>query len=486
MTIKRFFLALFMFSLAPYSVGYAEASPSAKDLIDRSAEALGGHDVIEGLSGVRLTVLGSGISPSATQARSPIATHNVTQQERTYHIDTRGQRAKRESSQISPGQIRFHTLAIATADGARTVDLLMWRSGTDIQNQPAAVGKEAFTAWARLLPHTALKQALGSAATLQLAADVERDGRTLDAVTFDDPVGTKVTLLLEKESGVVFSASPGEFPGSAYEFGDYKLQNGVLEPQRLTVQSSQLLEELRYTAIDLRYPAREGDFMLPSGYSDPPPLGDPRAVKVAPAVYRLDGMPANYHSAFIVDGTEVTVFDAPQSAEWSEKVLAVIRGVVGENARVVRVLISHHHGDHTNGLSMYVANGATIVCGAGTAEFLRSRLPEAQRATAKFEEVAESKSFGKGASRIEAHAVPNEHADGMLAFYLPAAKILLQGDLFYVPERGVVPPAFPVSADLERVLEMKKLNVQTIIGIHGRQSTISELRRSLELRSSPR
>lgn len=59
-------------------------------------------------------------------------------------------------------------VAIATPTSAQTVDLLKWRSGTDIQNQPAAVGKSALAAWARLTPHGAVQQALANLASLKV------------------------------------------------------------------------------------------------------------------------------------------------------------------------------------------------------------------------------------------------------------------------------------------------------------------------------
>ncbi len=65
--------------------------------------------------------------------------------------------------------------------------------------------------------------------------------------------------------------------------------------------------------------------------------------------------------------------------------LGIIRETAGAEARVDRVLVSHHHADHTGGLAPYVAAGAAIVSGAANVEFLRGRLPEAVRGAAKFE-----------------------------------------------------------------------------------------------------
>lgn len=473
--VKRLVGMLLLVSCAhvPSPVPLQPPEPSPLALVQRAAATLGGTD----LSGFRIALQGSALGASGVQARSPRASNNLLTLERTYLVDLAGARGRRDSSQISPGPIRFYTRAIATMNSAQTVDLLQWRSGTDIQSQPAEIGKAALAAWPRMVPHGAIQQALANAATLKYAGEIEMNGRRLDAVTYVDPVGATVTLHLEKESGLPFSATPGEAPNSTYEYGEYRTDNGMRLPQRLSTRSPNFNEESRITTLDLRPVMTAADFELPAGYSDPPPLGEPRAVQIAEGVYRLDGMPQNYHSAFIVDGNDVSVFDAPQNPQWSETALKVIRATAGEQVRIARVLISHHHADHTGGLAPYVAAGATVVCGPAVDEFLRGRYPDA-----RFEVVSASRTFGAGRNRIDAHLVPNEHADGSLAFHLPEQSILLQGDLFYIPERGPVPPAFSVTADLARVIDAKRLDIRTIVGVHGRQGTLAELRESLAKR----
>jgi Tol biopolymer transport system component len=69
------------------------------------------------------------------------------------------------------------------------------------------------------------------------------------------------------------------------------------------------------------------------------------------------------------------------------------------------------------------------------------------------------------------------------AAHLPGRRILLQGDLFYIPDRRPIPPAFAVTADLQRVIDAHRLDVSDIIGVHGRSGTYEELRTSLQRRS---
>jgi glyoxylase-like metal-dependent hydrolase (beta-lactamase superfamily II) len=149
---------------------------------------------------------------------------------------------------------------------------------------------------------------------------------------------------------------------------------------------------------------------------------------------------------------------------------------------VRRVFVTHHHGDHVGGLAAYVARGAVLVVAAGLEEAIRRQLPDSLRARVRFDTVATHRGFGDGASRIDAYAVPNAHADGNLAFHLPGAGVLFQGDLFYIPERGPVPTAFPVTLALDRLVRTRGLRVQHVVGVHGRTGSWSEVQRSLALR----
>jgi glyoxylase-like metal-dependent hydrolase (beta-lactamase superfamily II) len=182
----------------------------------------------------------------------------------------------------------------------------------------------------------------------------------------------------------------------------------------------------------------------------------------------------------VVQGSEITVLEAPTDSSYSATAMRLMREVA-PNARVARVLVTHHHGDHVAGLGAYVAQGATLVVGPGLEEAVRRQLPAALRAGARFETATDGRAIGDGATRVVAYAVPNGHAEGNVAYFVPAAGVLFQGDLFYIPERGDVPAAFSVTADLARVIRGRGLDVRLVVGVHGRSGTWAEVERSLSL-----
>lgn len=63
---------------------------------------------------------------------------------------------------------------------------------------------------------------------------------------------------------------------------------------------------------------------------------------------------------------------------------------------------------------------------------------------------------------------------------MPSSRILFQGDLFYVPERGRVPAAFVVIEDLAREIARRRIEVASIVGVHGRAASYLEFQTALQ------
>ena len=97
----------------------------------------------------------------------------------------------------------------------------------------------------------------------------------------------------------------------------------------------------------------------------------------------------------------------------------------------------------------------------------------------RIEEVTGRRSFGDG--RLDAYAFASSHAEAHLIVHVPAPRILFQGDLFYLPARGGPPPAFPVVAELRDRIAALGLDVESIVGVHGRIATRAEYEESLRL-----
>lgn len=387
-----------------------------------------------------------------------------------YLVDPRGARAMYELRSPAPGDIWFHYLTRYDTTGAWQIDLMRWRVGTDILRNPAASARANLPPIERLLPHVALQQALRGD-SLRLLPNAA-------GVYYVDRAGARVAIAIDPATRYPASITVGP---SRLDLGDYRDVEGTMVPfHRVQLANGQPVTDQRVVAVRLRPDLGEERFAIPAGYSDPPPAGAPRAVRLGDGVYRLDALPGGYHAMFVVRDTDVAVLEAPLAAQTSEAALHVI-AATAPGKPVTQVFITHHHADHVGGLAPYIARGAELVAAAGIEEGIRRQLPDSLARRARFAGVAGRRAFGGGATRIEAIPVPNTHVEGNVAYYLPAARVLFQGDLFYIPERGPVPPAFPVTAALARVVRGCGLDAETVVGVHGRTGSWSEVETSLRL-----
>jgi hypothetical protein len=77
---------------------------------------------------------------------------------------------------------------------------------------------------------------------------------------------------------------------------------------------------------------------------------------------------------------------------------------------------------------------------------------------------------------------PNPHAREILVAYLPKEKILFQADLLNPAANGSIPIAQDTTLSFSERLEKLGLQIEKIYGVHGRPTTLEELRTSVEKR----
>jgi hypothetical protein len=58
--------------------------------------------------------------------------------------------------------------------------------------------------------------------------------------------------------------------------------------------------------------------------------------------------------------------------------------------------------------------------------------------------------------------------------------------MFYLPARGPVPAAFPITKELAGQIKALKLDVNSLVGVHGRPGTIADLGLSIRKAGSQR
>ncbi|NNE37583.1 MAG: hypothetical protein HKN08_04695, partial [Gammaproteobacteria bacterium] len=148
--------------------------------------------------------------------------------------------------------------------------------------------------------------------------------------------------------------------------------------------------------------------------------------------------------------------------------------------------------DHMGGIRTYAHEGATIITHQHNRsyyqEVLRARPwllkpdryslfpPEEWSEGYVFETVSEKYVLADDSRRVEIHNMQGlNHVEGMLAIYLPEDKILIQADLYSPPIPGTAARQ-PSNSNLNlyRNIQRLKLDVETIVPIHGRPGSMSQ------------
>ena len=213
--------------------------------------------------------------------------------------------------------------------------------------------------------------------------------------------------------------------------------------------------------------------------------------KLADGVWLIGG--GSHNSVLVEFKDSVAVIEAPLNEERSLAVIAEVYKLV-PNKPIQYIVNTHHHWDHLGGIRTYRHEGATIVFNERNRGFLEEVLtagprqlqpdryslspPEEWAEGYTFETVREKFILGDETRTVELHNVQGlQHAVGMLIAYLPKEKIVVQADLYNAPAPGGQPQGAPNASNQTffRNIQRLKLDVNTIVGIHGRPGPMTGL-----------
>ena len=342
--------------------------------------------------------------------------------------------------------------------------------------QPANAEARQLQIW--LTPHGFVKAALqASDAALTKAADGS------NVVTFTAMGKYKLTGTID--SGNVVTkvettiADPvlGDTPLVA-TYSDYKDYSGVRFPTKIVqTQGGHEVWDILVTGVQINPPA---DLPVPAPVQSA--AAAPVAVqstKLADGVWHVTG--GSHHSLVVNFKDYIAVVEAPLSEERSLAVIAEAKKLV-PNKPIKYVISTHHHFDHSGGLRTYVAEGATVVTHDSNRGYFEKTFqapatlaPDALAKAPKpatIQGVTDKDKFEltDGKQTIDVYSTPGDtHTDEMLVAYLPASKILVEGDSYSPNDPKAKPSPVPPNAmNLYNNIQRLKLNVATIAPIHGR------------------
>jgi glyoxylase-like metal-dependent hydrolase (beta-lactamase superfamily II) len=196
--------------------------------------------------------------------------------------------------------------------------------------------------------------------------------------------------------------------------------------------------------------------------------------KLGDGLWKLTTGQGSYDSIVVEFKDYVLLLEAGQPEARAIAYVAEIKKLV-PNKPIRYVWNSHPHSDHTGGLPVLVAEGATIVTQKNNVKFLEGALNTPRTLLndtlaknpkkAKVEGVDEKRVFSDGTRIVEIyHVAPVPHSNGLTIAYIPKEKILFQGDFTVTPGE---PANDHVKALGPIVLDKLKLDFDKYIPVHA-------------------
>ncbi len=262
-----------------------------------------------------------------------------------------------------------------------------------------------------------------------------------------------------------------------FAYSDYKDFGGVKFPTKViqseggfSVNELTVADVKPNAAVDLRVPPNVDAATMPGVRVETTKLGD--------GVWFLGG--GSHHSLVVEFSNFITVIEGPLNEERSMAVIAEAKKLV-PNKPIKYLVSTHHHFDHSGGLRTYVAEGATIVTHASNKPYWEksfmapaSLVPDAQSKAHKkpsIQAVNDKYVITDGKQSIEVYSTIGDlHTDELLVAYIPSVKVLVEADSYSPgPPNAPAPnPVPPNALTLYNNIQRLKLDVATVVGIHGR------------------
>jgi len=344
----------------------------------------------------------------------------------------------------------------AIADAQRSIDLKAGRALLQQRRAPMFPFAAPFglnwnrasttQAGAELLDHPlpAVLAALDPAARLT-GVSVE-DG--ISVLQFTTAEGTSVSLGIDAVTHlpawarrVVPHVNLGDVAVTAL-FTGYVPQDGVMLPYGLMIRidwRNQVTLMFQVDSYRLNLPASQMP-TVPAPVAAPAPAAAP-AVTVTPLARGVwDVRVANNNGGPVIEFADhLLMFEANGSAAATlARIDAANRLVAGK--QVTRLIVTHHHFDHTAGLRAAVSRGLSVIAHRGNEAIFREMVsrpavvyPDALSRSPHplvFTPVDEKLVLEDRTQRLELyHVLGHSHMAQAVFAYLPAARIMMEGDL---------------------------------------------------------
>jgi glyoxylase-like metal-dependent hydrolase (beta-lactamase superfamily II) len=266
----------------------------------------------------------------------------------------------------------------------------------------------------------------------------------------------------------------------------YEMVSGLQLPTRLTTWTD------RWNSADVRILRQSvnvdvGSLAAPGNVAaatQPPPPAVPMttAREIANGLWFVEG---TTHKSLLAEFSDhLLLIEAPNN----ERVRAVLAKAkeLRPNKPVTKLLVTHHHGDHTGGVRLAVADGITeIITHRSNVTYINDVLTRphtvnpdelSKKGNVKLPTITAIDDEGvirdAGMTINLYHIRDNTHADSMLMLYFPNGKILTQPDIYMPNDKRNIIEGEPLGhapwlQNLMGNITLRRLDVENHAPIHG-------------------
>ncbi|MGI9077030.1 MAG: MBL fold metallo-hydrolase [Gemmatimonadaceae bacterium] len=338
----------------------------------------------------------------------------------------------------------------------------------------------------RLQPERMLLAALDHPSSLTPLRPREWRGTLMDGARFAHGADT-VSLFFDRISGLLTVAESvvddpilGDRRNVAWYTRWQNAGGGVKLPRQIDSEANGRLQSHSViTSVTVNGALDETLFTIPDSISSraqrassaptPAPLMV-HLVELAPNVWRAEG--GTHHSLVIEQPARLVVIEGPLNTARTRAVLDTLRARF-PGKPVATLVNTHHHWDHSGGVRAYMAAGIPVVTHVRNAAFIRG-LASARKTVdpdalsrrprpSVVRTLTDSMVLGEGDSRVVIYSIPTIHAEGVLAAYVPASRILFASDVLS-PGATLAPAG---SAEMVAMARSRGLTVDRFAGGHG-------------------
>ncbi len=460
----------------------APLGPNAATLISKSEQAMGS-------AGLKTLVLsGKGTGGTFGQAWQPLMPWpalNYSVLTRTLDLDTGAFREDFGRSRAEPnggGAVPLMGQGEQRAVGLLR-DGLAWNlAGSNAQAAPVAVP-------GRL--HDMLTSSPQGALKIAQRHDPKPGARTLagvrmDTLSFTAPGQFAATLFLDSTGRVVRieSTMPHPVLGDTpvlTEYSEWRDFGGTRFPGRIQ-QSQGASAVLDWTISEVKANAPV-DIVVPDTVRNA--RENVSTEKVAEGVWFLAG--GSHNSVAIELSDQILLVESPLYDGRALAVFEVANKLVA-GKKVGTVVNSHHHFDHSGGLRAAAGEGATLITSALAKPYFERVLAQPNAVApdrlatsgrvARIEGVAGKRVIADKLRSVEVHELQGSvHAQGFLAVWLPAERLLIEADAYTPGPPNSPPPPVPNAnqVNLAQNIDRLGLKIDRILPLHGRVVPLAEL-----------